>query len=111
MSPSYTTPHYVLMAISVVVVAIFVGGLVYLVMREKHKLSMAKKEHIRSLLGRRRKGISAGPKCETQISSPSEKSQMTQVQMNRSFYGFPTRLVSNTQAGGKSGRADTIAPL
>ncbi|GFS26871.1 hypothetical protein ElyMa_005229100 [Elysia marginata] len=110
MSPQYTTPHYVLMVASAAVLALFVAGIIYLLIREKQKMLHAKKEHIQSLLRRRRKAFSAAPRKEgapPSSPSPVDITQVPQVQITTSFYSFPTRLVAGPEFQGK----DSIAPL
>lgn len=119
MSPPYTTSHYVLMAASVAVLVAFVGGILYLLIREKQKIILAKKEHIQTLLKRRRKAISAAPRGEVSAppsplsplpplpaSSPAFP-QAPQIQITTSFFSFPTRLVAGSQFIGK----ESIEPL
>ncbi|RUS90793.1 hypothetical protein EGW08_001412 [Elysia chlorotica] len=107
MSPPYTTPHYVLMVLSVAIFVFFVGGIIYLLIREKHKVVLAKKEHIQALLRRRRQAFSAAPRSPPPPSPPGI-THLPQVQITTSFYSYPSRtMIPVSQLFEK----DSIAPL
>ncbi|KAH9507900.1 hypothetical protein Btru_053163 [Bulinus truncatus] len=58
----YTPVHYMLIGLSVLVMSSFFAAIAYLIFREKQKGKLARKQHLKTLLQKRRKAISGRPR-------------------------------------------------